>query len=248
MPIEVLGQTFEFGEVESGGEVIVPRSEDDGAGKGNGDQDGDDGDVGGMTSSGDVDSTRVEAALLAAGSQHMRQDQQTQSKNLLVSSMPPTYSIRCPNCSYGDVRRQHRHRRIKFAPIKVNQMLKFKMTYLGRTGIVQPCGNRLKRLNKVIGPRHRHGQIKIRSVKLKIEHLNDKRGKNNERTYLGCTGTAQPPINDPDRQYRVHRTRRRCGRMKIGPKNVNQMLEIETTHRICATLAQPLRNAPNNSK
>ena len=74
-PIEALGRTFEFGQAESGVEAIAPIVEGEtveGAGNGDGDRDGDDGSVDGTTS-GDVDSKRVEVALLTGDSQHMRQ-------------------------------------------------------------------------------------------------------------------------------------------------------------------------------
>ncbi|KIM68355.1 hypothetical protein SCLCIDRAFT_20264 [Scleroderma citrinum Foug A] len=71
-PIEALGQTLAFGEVESGEKVIAPGFEGEGAGVGVGDQNrgagdnaGDD-DEGGTMSGGGVDSIRVKAALLAA--------------------------------------------------------------------------------------------------------------------------------------------------------------------------------------
>ena len=99
---------FAFGELESGEMAIAPNVEGERAGDGDGDRNGDGGDDGGdsnvddTTSGGDVNSTRVEAALLAAGSQHMHQDQQTRSKNLLVSSGPLTHRSEHP---YGLVRR-----------------------------------------------------------------------------------------------------------------------------------------------
>ena len=247
-PVEALGRTFEFGEVESGGEAIVPRSEGDGAGEGNGDQDGDNGDVGGMTSSGDVDSTRVEAALLAAGSQHMHQDQQTQSKNLLVLSMPPTYSIQRPNCSYGDVRRRRGHGRIKIKSIKVSQLEMAETTYLGRTGIMQPPRNISKCVYGVNRPRHRRGRAKIGPVKLEIERLNDKPGREDETTHHGLVCTVQPPPNDPKCCLKVVGPCHRCDWTKIEPKklkiehmSVSQTQQGETTYRGRTQTAQPPR-------
>ena len=77
MPVEVLGRTFEFGRLERAGEAIAPDVEGEmaeGAGDGDGGRDGgDDGiDSNGTTSSGHIDSNRVEEALLAIESQRMR--------------------------------------------------------------------------------------------------------------------------------------------------------------------------------
>ena len=77
VPVEVLGRTFEFGQLERAGEAIVPDVEGEmaeGAGDGDGSRDrGDDGvDGNGTTSSGHIDSNRVEEALLAIESQRMR--------------------------------------------------------------------------------------------------------------------------------------------------------------------------------
>ena len=72
-PVEVSGQTFAFGEVESGDEAIVPVVEGETACNGDGDSSGDDGDVDmdSTTSGSNVDSIRVEVAQLAGESQHV---------------------------------------------------------------------------------------------------------------------------------------------------------------------------------
>ena len=54
-PVEALGQTLVFGDVESGDKAIAPSIEGETARDGDGDGDGDNGDVDGATSSGDVD-------------------------------------------------------------------------------------------------------------------------------------------------------------------------------------------------
>ena len=209
-PIEALGQTLAFGEVESGEKAIAPGFEGEGAGIGIGDRNGGagadagDGDEGNTTSGSGVDSIRVKAALLAAESQPMRQTRRTRSNDLPMSSGSP---IRHANRPYGLVRPCCQHRIIKFIPIKVNTAQKDETTYRRRTSAAQPPVIDSKCAYRVIGLRRQRGRMKIETVKLKIERLNDERGKNGKRTYLGCTGTAQPPINDPDRRYGVHRTR-----------------------------------------
>ena len=144
MPVEALGRTFAFGEAESGDEAIAPSVEGERAGD-------DDGDMDGMTSSDDVDSKRVEAALLAGDSQHTRQSRRTGNGDLPVSSMPPIYPADRP---YGPVRWRRRRGRIKITSIIVSQTLQVETTYLGRAGIAQPRGNHPKRAYRVIGPKH----------------------------------------------------------------------------------------------
>ena len=73
----------------------------EGAGDGDGDRDGDDGGMDGTTSGGDVDSKRVEVALLTGDSQHMHQIRRTRDRNVPVSSVPPIYLADRP---FGPVR------------------------------------------------------------------------------------------------------------------------------------------------
>ena len=73
MPIEASARTFVFGQPERGDEAIAPSAESERAGNGNGDRDGDGDGEDGTTSSGHIDSGRVEEALLAGDSQYKRQ-------------------------------------------------------------------------------------------------------------------------------------------------------------------------------
>ena len=167
-----------------------------------------------MTSGSDVDSTRVEAVMLAAGSQHMCQDQQTQSKNLLVPSMPPTYSIRRPNRLYGDVMRRWRHGRIKTEPIKANTARKDKSTHLECIRTAQPpinAPNTSRCAYRVIGLRRRRSRMKIKTVKLEIKRINDKSAREDKRTYLERAQATQPPPNVSKRLCRVHTPRHQRG-------------------------------------
>ena len=70
MPVEALGQTFAFGEAQSGVEAIAPSIEGERACDGDGNQNSDD-----MTSSSGVDLIPVETVLSPAKCQHMRQNQ-----------------------------------------------------------------------------------------------------------------------------------------------------------------------------
>jgi len=121
-PIDTTNRNIVFGRVESGVEAIAPSVESETAGDGDGDGYGDDGDVGDVddtTSGGDTDSMRVEAALLAAESQHMRQSPRSRQNNLPVSSRPPIQRERRP---YGLVRRRPRRGRLKIERINCNQV------------------------------------------------------------------------------------------------------------------------------
>ena len=98
-PIKVLrtaSRTFAFGQVESAGEAAAARDSEQRVGNGDGDRDGDDGDVDDMTSGGSVDSIQVEAAWLATESQHMRYSRRTQNQDLPVSPGPPIHCAECP--------------------------------------------------------------------------------------------------------------------------------------------------------
>ena len=250
-PVKALGRTLALREAESGDEVIAPRNAKEaaeGAGDGDGDQNGDggdnggDGDVDSTTSGGDANSTRVKAALLAAGSQHMRQDQQTRSKNLLVSSGPLTHHSECP---YGLVRHLRRCGRIKFESRKVSQSHKAKTAYLEHVRGTQPLPNNPKHCLKVVGPRRQCDRIKIEAVKLEIERINDKTAREDEITHLGHARLTQPLQNAPKHCCGVHTTRRQRGRIKSIPRNINQVGEDGITYRGRAQLMQP---PPNNSK
>ena len=103
VPIKVSKTTSRrivFGRVKSGDTVFAPSVKGERVVEGDGNQsggDGVDGDVDGATSGGDIDSKRVEAALLTGDSQHMRQIRRTRHRNSPVSSMPPIYPTERPN-------------------------------------------------------------------------------------------------------------------------------------------------------
>ena len=248
VPVEALGQTLVFGEVESGDEAIVPRDiEGERAGIGVGDRDGDsDGD--GMTSGGSIDSTRVNEALLAVKSQYTRYNRRVQDNDLPVSSGPPIHPAEHPN---GLITRRRRRRRIKFVPIKVNTARKDETTYHGHTSAAQPPVIDSKRAYRVIGLRRRRSRMKIEPARLKIEHLNDKKQQNGEITYLGRMEIAQPPANDAKHLNKAVGPGPRCDRMKIEPVkvkikriNVNQTLKVEKTYLGRTNAMQPPANIP----
>ena len=162
--------------------------------------------------------------------------------------MPPTYS---PEHPYGDVRRRHQHSRIKIESRKVTQMPKVEMTYLGCTGVTQPCGNNLKQSYGVVGPCHRDNWIKIIPGKLKIKRLNDKRGQNGKRTYQRCARATQPRGNPSRGCLKVYRPHCQPGRIKIEPvkvkiKGINnkKAQDNETAYLGRARLMQPPGNHP----
>ena len=225
-PIEALSRTFAFGQLESGDKAIAPdvgseRAEDGNGnrnGNGNGNQYGDDGDGDDTTSGSSVDSNRVNAALLAEESQHMRQTRGTGDEDLPVSSRPP---IRLTERPYGLVRRSCQRGRIKIEAIKVSQTQERETTHLGRACATQTCRNPSKGCLKGHRPRRQCGRMKIAPVMVKIERLNDKTAREDGKTHLEHIRTAQPPANDFKCLYGVVGPRRRCGRIKIAPTNVS---------------------------
>ena len=76
------------------------------------------------------------------------------------------------------------------------------MVYQEHTSTAQPPQNDSKHAYRVVGPRCQCGKIKIGSVKVRIERLNDKKGKNGKRTYPEHIWTTQPPENTLKRCYR----------------------------------------------
>ena len=130
---------FAFRQLESGGKAIVPDIEGEmaeGAGNSSGGRDEDNGDGDDMESSGSTNSQRVEGAWLSTESQHMCRRQRIQDGDSPMLSRPHI----CPtDCPYGVVRRRCQHRRLKFEATNVSQMHEVEKTYLGCTGIMQPC-------------------------------------------------------------------------------------------------------------
>ena len=158
--------------------MIAPSVKGKKGGDGDGRRSGDDGDVNGMTSSGDVDSERVEAALLAVGSQHLHQSRRTGDNDLPVSSGPPIQHADRP---YGLVRQRQRRGRLKIERIKVSQMPECKlMTHLGCVYTMQPPGNCSERAYRVCRPRRQRGRIKI------VPSTNVSRTRNGANAYLEC--------------------------------------------------------------
>ena len=178
-PIEPANRTFAFGEVEGGDEAIAPSVECEGAGNGDGDCDGD-GD--GTTSGGSIDSNRVNAMLLAVESQHLCWSRRKQNGHLPVSSWPPIRLVERP---YRAVKWYRRRGRVKFEAVKVNQMEEVETAYLEPVYIAQPPRNDSKCFQRVVGPCRRCDWIKIESVKVRIERLNDKKTQELEMTHLG---------------------------------------------------------------
>ena len=234
-PVEAPSQTFAFGQLESGDKAIAPdigseRAEDgdgDRNGDGDGNRYGDDGDGDDTTSGSSVDSNRVNAALLAEESQHMRCSRRKRIKNSLVSSRPPIRHLDRP---YGLVTRRRRRGRIKIESGNVSQMRRVETTYRGCASAAQPPGNVSKRSCGVHRTRRRHGRIKIEPATLKIEWISDKKVQDGEKTHLGHGHIAQPPGNPPKRLHRVHRPRRQRGRIKSRSTNVSRARVSGRTH------------------
>ena len=206
--------------LERAGEAIAPN-----VGKRAGDGDGD---VDGTTSGGGIHSMRVKAALLAIGSQHLCQTRRSRN-NLPMSSRSPICYAERP---FGTVRHRRRRGRLKVEAIKVSQTAKVEMTYLGCTGVVQPCRNISKSCCGAVGPWRRHGRIEIEPAKLKIERVNDKSAQEVKMTYRICARAAQPPVNAPKCRYGVYRPIRRHSHIKTEPRNVSRMRNAGRTYLV----------------
>ena len=159
-----------------------------------------------------------------------------------MASRPPVW---LPECPYGLIRPRCRHGRLKIKSIKVSQTWKGKTTYRGHAQATQPPRNLSQCLNGVVGPWSQCGHIKIKSTKLKIEHVNNKRGKNRERTYLGHTGIMQPCWNSLKCHWDIHRSSCQHVPIKITSVNIKierinnkRVPEDGNTYQICASTTQ----------
>ena len=92
----IVSEVFAFRRVESTNEPIGMIVESEMAGGIDDEQNGGDSGVDSTTSSGNVDSTQVEAMQLAAESQHMCQSHRMRDQDLPVSSGPPTHPSEHP--------------------------------------------------------------------------------------------------------------------------------------------------------
>ena len=199
-------------------------------GDGDGDRDGDA--IDGTTSGDGIDSTRVNAALLAGESQHTRQTRRRRNGDLPVSPRPP---IQLGERPYGHVRRWCQRGRIKFESAKVSQTLKVsEMTYLERASAVQPCGNAPNCVHRVHRPRRQHGRIKF--IPRKINRM-----ETDGNAHLGRVNAIQPVWRPGERIRRVSKPTFECrtpgepwredGRPEIERISVNQAGEDEVTYR-----------------
>jgi len=163
------------------------------AGNGDGRWNGGDSDVNGTTSSSNVDSTRVEAALLATDSQQTRSHLITQNNDLPVSFWPPIQPADRP---YRPARHQRRRRKLKIEHIKVSQARNGKTTHLQCTHATWAPKIPSQHSNRVIGPIQQHGRPTIKQI-------NVSQTWNGEMTHLWCTHAAQPPRTTSQHSYRV---------------------------------------------
>ena len=192
MLIDTPSRNFVFGQVEGRDKVIVPNVKQR-AGDGDGNQNGGDSDVHSTTSSGHVDSSRVEKVLLAIDSQLKRQSRRTRNGNLPVSSMPPIPHAECP---YRCIRWQQRRGRLKVETVTASKAPKVKMTYLECVCTMQPHGDDLKRSYGLYRPRCQHGRTKIAPINISPT-------QNGKMAYLRHDPITQPCGDDLQRSYRV---------------------------------------------
>ena len=254
---------FAFRQAEGGDEAIAPCIEGERVGDGFGNCDGRSGDVNGTTSSGNVDSTRVEAALLATDSQQTRSSQISRRYDLPVSFWPPIQPTECP---YGPARPRRQRGTLKIEAINVSQMPKVETTYLQHAQAAQPP---IKPTEHPYGPTRR----KRRWGMLNIEHLNNKnaatweglgsspwgqrtqpstwkdqvqtyksisQAQNGEVTHLECASTVQPHGSTSNQVYWVYRPSCPCGRPEIEAIKVNSVQNGETAYLQHTDVVRPL--------
>ena len=177
-PIAVPTRQIVFGRVESGVKAIAPSVEVERAVEGDGNRYGGDGDGGGTTSSGNANSKRVGAALLAAKSQYTRYRPRSRRNDLPTSSGLPIQPERCP---YGLARCRPRRGRLKIERIngdQVSKAQKVETTHLAHAYAAQPPKNDPNQVYGVVRPRRRCGCIKI-------EPINVSRTRNSGNAHLG---------------------------------------------------------------
>ena len=140
-----------------------------------------------------------------------------------ISTTQPHRNILKRACRVVGPRRQHG--RIKIESIKVNPVQKDKTTHLGRVNVIQPVwrpGERIIRVNKPTFESRMPGEHWCSDGRLKVEYISINQAGEGETTYRRRARIAQPPGNNSKRLHRVHRPRRRHGRIKIAPANINQ--------------------------
>jgi len=148
-----------------------------------------------MASGGDINSKRVEAVLLAVGSQHTRQSGRTRNNDLPMLSWPPIQHAERP---YGLVRRRQRRGRLKIERINISQMKQVETTYLERTSTTQPSGNAPNQAYGVVRPRRRRGRIKIAPI-------NVSRALEVKKTYLGRANALRSIRRPKKRTKRLYK-------------------------------------------
>jgi len=239
-PIDRTGRIFVFGQAESAGEAVVARVVDETAGDGNGRRNGGDGDVNGTTSSGNVDSTQVEAALLATDSQQTRSCQITRKYDLPVSFWPPIQPADRP---YGPARHKRRRGQLKIERINdksVSQTLEVETAHLEHARAAQLPVQSAERPNGPARHRRRRGS-------LKIERINVSRTPKAEMTHLARAHATQPCGNPSKRFHRVHTPIRRHGIPTIEWINVSPTRNGETAYLRHDPIAQPRGDDPQRS-
>ena len=175
----------------------------------------------GTTSNFSVDSTRVNAALLATDSQQTRSSQIPRRYDSPVSSWPPTNHAEHP---YGPARHNRRRGKLKIERINDNHAQRCKTTHLRRAHGAQSPDIPSKRCDRVVAPIHQRDRIKFEPTRVS-------QARNGKTTHLARAHAVQPHGNSPKRSYRVIGPRRRRGRLKPRPTNVSRTPEDEKTYQ-----------------
>ena len=122
---------------------------------------------------------------------------------------------------------------IKTEPRNISRTQNAGRTYLGCVNAIQSIWKPKKdvrRLDRLTMESRTPGEPWREDGRLEIEHISINPAGEDEITYHVRARLAQPPRNDSKRAYMVIGPRRRCGRIKTRPRNVNQTEKVENTY------------------
>ena len=123
--------------------------------------------------------------------------------------------------------------RIKTEPRNVSRTRNAGRTYLGRVNAIQSIWKPKKdvrRLDRLTMESRMPGEPWREDGRFEIERISINPAGEDEITYRVCARLAQPPQNNSKHAYMVIGPRRRCGRIKTQPRNVNQTEKVENTY------------------
>ncbi|KIM57135.1 hypothetical protein SCLCIDRAFT_29081 [Scleroderma citrinum Foug A] len=215
-----------FGRFESRDKPIAANVKSEKAGDGGGSRNGDDGGDGGMdgtTSSGSIDSMRVEAALLA-GESHPSDPQIVLSQ---TRKGEMTYHGRAQAMQPLQTDSKHC---LKIEHMNNKTAQEVEMTHLKCIRTAQPPENASKHCYRDVWRRRCRGRIKIAPI-------NVSQMQEVEETHLEHTNATQPPPNVSKRLHRVYIPQCRHGRIKSRSINAPSFM-TQSLKRVASALQE----------